>query len=900
WQTHAGRGSLTAGRHALTLGDRVGSLYGGFDGFIDQVRISRGIREFRPVAVTATPLRSVFIRHEPQPELHFTLKNLRQQPLENVRATLTAEGLPAVSRQLENLAAGAEVKVPIPFHTGLRPGKYDIRCDVTGTSGKEPVSSAGELTLEIVNRTLPHRMPVVMWGVGGTDEVVREIPRLKQMGFTHCLGLSVDYAAVWKAGEPVTATSGLQYERGARMLDRALANDLRIVLSLGPGHWLDATQKDLLRIDRKGEPYTRENVCVNYEQLKPFFRNVGASASRTWSSFPAFEAVLVNTEVRDGSQICFHEHDLAAYREATGQDYPTGVEIKNGVQWNTLPDFPKDRVIPDDHPLLTFYRWFWTKGDGWNAAHSAVDEGFETAKRPDQWTFFDPAVRVPAIGGSGGSVDVISHWTYTYPDPIRIGLATDELLAMARAAGQPQDVMKMTQVIWYRSETAPKPKPSAAENSGPNTKEKAADSTQSAWEDYDPDAAYITIAPMHLREAFWTKISRPVQGIMYHGWQSLVPTDYASAYRYTHPQTQHELARLVHDVVEPYGPMLRQLPEAPAEVAFLESFSSQMFARRGTYGWGGSLAADVWHTLQYAGLQPQIVYDETIREQGLKGYKVLVLADCDVLTESVVAEIQKFQQAGGIVVADNRVAPAIRADVTVTTSPRTRNAREDRNALLEHAAALRKSLADRYTAAVTTSNRDLIARQRLSGSARCVFVVNDHREYGDYVGHHGLVMENGLPSAGTLTVQHPGGTVYDLLASRAVPATAANGELKFDIELGPCDGGIYLITERPLARIDARATAESVPAGGEITVTATVQDDRGQTVDAVIPMQVEIQDPAGRTAEFSGHYGAAGGQLELKLDIAQNDRPGLWHVRFRELASGLERSAYFRVTPAAE
>ena len=39
------------------------------------------------------------------------------------------------------------------------------------------------------------------------------------------------------------------------------------------------------------------------------------------------------------------------------------------------------------------------------------------------------------------------------------------------------------------------------------------------------DAAYITISPMHLRESFWTKIARPVRGIMYHGWQALVPTD---------------------------------------------------------------------------------------------------------------------------------------------------------------------------------------------------------------------------------------------------------------------------------------------------------------------------------------------------------------------------------------
>ena len=36
----------------------------------------------------------------------------------------------------------------------------------------------------------------------------------------------------------------------------------------------------------------------------------------------------------------------------------------------------------------------------------------------------------------GGDVDVISQWTYSYPDPLRINVATDELFAMAKGAGR--------------------------------------------------------------------------------------------------------------------------------------------------------------------------------------------------------------------------------------------------------------------------------------------------------------------------------------------------------------------------------------------------------------------------------------------------------------------------------
>ena len=46
-------------------------------------------------------------------------------------------------------------------------------------------------------------------------------------------------------------------------------------------------------------------------------------------------------------------------------------------------------------------------------------------------------------------------------------------------------------------------------------------------------------------------------------------------------------------------------------------------------------------------MQPAIVYDETIRRDNLKNYKVLVMPYCDVLTESVAKAITSFQKRGG-------------------------------------------------------------------------------------------------------------------------------------------------------------------------------------------------------------------------------------------------------------
>jgi len=62
-----------------------------------------------------------------------------------------------------------------------------------------------------------------------------------------------------------------------------------------------------------------------------------------------------------------------------------------------------------------------------------------------------------------------------------------------------------------------------------------------------------------------------------------------------------------------------------------------------------------------------------------------------------------------------------------------------------------------------------------------------------------------------------------------------------------------------------------------------------------VPVQVKICDPSGCDAERSGFYGAKDGELELTLDIATNDRVGLWYISVRELASGFEKVIYFRV-----
>jgi len=860
-----GFGAVTPGKKELSLGDRLGSNYGGFPGLIDEVRICEGVLSFERVAMQITATRAVWKRMETARPIDIVVTNLKRDTMKGAKLKASLGGK-TEDFIVPDLAAGKSFTAKFSLNTALKPAAYELRARFE--SGDYATEQSTKL--QIVAR-MPPRMPVIMWGAGGN-----EIPRLKDIGFTHFIGLGADYGTMWQNRAIAPPAKPEVIAKNRAMLDEALANGLEVVASLSPSRVLESEEKNL-RIGRDGKPYARQDICASMPDFAPFFQTVGMSVGKAYGDHPAFTTTLIDTEVRDSSQVSFNAVDVEAYKKFAGTDIPAEVSAKWGVDWTKLKDFPADRVIEDDHPILKCLRWFWTVGDGWNGLHSALNKGIKsTAGR--NWTFFDPAVRQPSISGAGGSVDVLSHWTYTYPDPQKIGMCADQLFAMSAASGKNQRVMKMTQLIWYRSQTAPMSAKAPGE--------------LVAWEDHDPEAAYITIAPMHLKEALWTKISRPVQGIMYHGWQSLVPTDSPSGYRFTNPNTAPVLKQLIQDVIEPLGPTLMEIPDERSEVAFLESFTSQMLARRGGYGSNNGWEADVWLALQHAHVQTDILFEETLLKNGLSGRKVLVMPFCDVLTKSVVTRIADWQKKGGKIIADEFLCPGLKADFTIQSFKREKKAVEDKNKLLDLAKTIggfalpQKAMCD---------NPEIIVRTRKFGDATYLFVINDHREYGSYVGQHRLVMENGLPSKGIVSLKAESANVYELTGTRfIVPKRGDDGVMSWPVELGPCDGRIFVILPKPLLGIEL-SIPENATLSNTAKLSARITTTQEGPVKAVIPVRLDIRDANGKLAEGSGYYAAENGILEAEINLAPNDDPGTWEVRIKELASGMEAVKWMRV-----
>jgi len=861
-----GRGAITPGRHPLVIGDRVGSMGSRFSGKIFQVRLSNAALSFVSDKVQVGPQtgRTAFERMEKKAHLQINVGNETPSALEGASLLVDLPGVGQQRHALPTVAAGQSVVVTVPVNTSLRPESYTGTATVLDAARKS-LGEAVPVTVTIVPRILPNRMPVVLWGSGNMND-------LKDIGFTHQIVYPANDGHIFRNGVEGGALSPKSEEEFRKRLDQMFALQLRGVGTLRPGRYLGDSEA-YRRVDRTGKIYTRKNVNGLFPRVQEFSSEVGQAVAKSFANDPALDSALIHTEIRDSTQPSFHDIDKKAYRDFSGEEIPAEVSLARSYNYRNLKDFPANRVVPDDHRLLKYYRWFWREGDAWNKLNSLVSDGLKSGGKDRFWTFSDPAVRVPSIYGGSGNVDYLSQWTYTYPDPLKIGLAGDELFAMA-GGREGQGVMNMTQIIWYRTQTTNTPVPGKAQE----------------WE--KPEAKFISIAPDHLSEALWIKLTRPVQGIMYHGWGSLTGAPHAG-YKLTNPQTRVRMTELMRNIVQPLGPTLLQVPDRKTDVAFLESFTSQILAGRGTYGWGGGWGADSYLIANYAGLQPDIVYDETITGKGLDGYKVLFLMHCDVLTQSVVDKIKAFQRGGGLVVGDEFLSPEIFPDILIS-SVRRGSPDETKKLHQQKAVELKELLKGYYYTHLQSDNPEVIVRSRPYGNAEYVFAINDHRTYGDYVGQYKKVMEKGLPSQSRVSIDRTNGFVYDLMKQRAVSTQQNGGKLQFVVDLGGGEGGLFLVTDKAAGTLQVNSAATATR-GQKLVVTAQLNATDGQPLQAVVPLEVTIRDPQGRVAEQSGYYGAADGKLTLTLDIAPNDAPGQWQVEVSERLLGQKTKANFVV-----
>lgn len=786
--------------------------------------------------------------------------------------------LPEEKWKLPALAPGKAAEVKLLFPAGsLRSADYAVSCEVVSAEGKS--LAATELLLSVVPPENPARFPLLLWdGIDSGEELAR-------LGFTASAVPSFFFVSGFAQEKEK------QLERTLAAVERNeeyLRNGVASLLKIDTRRYWDKKQfADLLMKNASDKLQLSGDICHNHPAYRRALEESLEALGRRLEGSPSVRLLLFDSETENEERKlfqCFHPECLALAKQAGFDPLPAGVNRVWGMVGASLygkKDHPA--VLPDHSPEFDFIRWWWLNGSGFVESRARAAEILKK-HLPEARTFHDPILRNPAFLGRDRGMDFVSHWTYTNPSPLAVLENIDEMEA---AVGGKKPVVPNLQLFWYTNEVV-------GELTSSADKKKAAEEAASFVEARDAIhfGRFMTISPDHLREALWLALSRPVEAIMLDGGSAISTTP--GTYAATNPDTAEALAEFSDRVLRPYGPMLRKMTGSPARVAMLQSVYSSLYGRTGNYGNANRIFADVYNSAILAQLQPRILYEESLGE--LEKFEVLLVPDTRFLSESGFAAVKRFLESGRTVITDTGSRIPLAGIVKLPFEETAKLSAADREAAWRRGAKLLlKTLEEKkFQRLVSSPSDNLVISRRLGDGDQAIFLINDSRTAGDYVGRFGKVLEAGVPQRAEvkfspeLTAQ--GRVLYDVAARRKV-VLEKGGAAFF---LPPGGGRLLYLASAELTGLKAKI-APTVRRGEKIRLRAELL--AAGPVKGTQALEVELRDSAGRRHVSSGYYCLTNGVFELKIPIARNDRAGYWTVICTDLIAGHRAEAAFQVMP---
>ena len=883
-------GRIARGEKFKTVvGDRTCAYHFPLDGVLRRVRLLPLRRQLFDVRFVS---RAAFLRGERGATCRLAAESFCDVETRGLRATveLAKDGrvLSCVSVEIGTVAPGGIVTFELPVETRMKPGWRDMRVKL---SGLDP--SGREVTAEKALRTGigPLHAPRMTALIQDSND---DVENAAAMGFTD---------GQYGDGSDFTVKNDLSLtnrylQAFGQSLDEALVNgigfgfsgkfDIVLPEGVSPDDYArrDATGAVMRVSSRRGPSVRLESGDERLlKALEPSWSGYG----RLLAAHPAFRFVVPYSERRDGAEPSWGG-DAVRYRAETGREMPKDIPGRT-MGWAEARRRYPDGVVPEDDPILAYYRWFWRDGDGWPRYVGAAARAFRkgAAGKGDFTTFWDPGVRCPPRWGSGGTVDMLSQWIYANPEPMAAAGAAEEVLAMT-AGRIGQKAMIHTQLMCYRRQVAP---------------ENVTPANLPPWMGTFRDATFLAIPPDVLTEACWSMFAKPMHGYGFYPF-NCVQNSGSYWYPYSCPELGGRMRGILKDVLAPLGPTLLKLGRATPDVAVFESFTSVVMGAPFAMGWNAPPVT----FLQRARLDPQVVYEETILRDRLDGVKVVFAPNCRYLTPTLIAKLREFQARGGILVGDGELLKSLKADVTVSTvrfaappkedqvagieesdpggnpilSQARRDTRQAKLSMVANAERLRQALKGRYEARSDSSSADIVVYNRRWRDVDYLVAVNDNRTFGDYVGQWGRMMEKGLPTEGSVTMRDAQGrtrAVYELSRGGRVSFVREGGMVRVPVSFDTCDGRLFAFLHEPIASIDVKAGRR----GDCIDVRLTVMDAHGRPVSALLPVEIRIYDAAGAELDGAGYLAAEGGVASVSVPCNLDDAPGDYRVVCRDRAS---------------
>ncbi len=756
--------------------------------------------------------------------------------------------------QFPELNPGNECTKPFSLQTASwKSGEYDLTATIEGTS------YSGNYYVFLAPEKRKDGYKFYSWG-GRADEPF--FKSLHEHGFN---GLSIT----------INPAEDFRMQRTflARMLDQAVkyGQDIKIGYTC---LWAGAPGIDA-RITRHDGSRGNAPDPWNPDQRKWTLQKIDELAGML-KGYPAINGFLLNSENENIAEPDYSAAGRKRVEEELGFNMPVPENRKTDKD-NTagrlihVPPEVKARVpgvFPDTNEWYRFFKWFWQRGYGDNYLNEDI-KNVVKKHFPDAEITHDPFRDVPLFYRNKG-LDQVGSWFYPHPD-------ASETLGMAETlVNASQDESKMKGInfgasLWlYADQICP-------------AKDR-----------------YAGVQPTDIIiESDWLAFSRIPAVIEHYCIADLMPPQ---APQYKQDNTYEKLALFSKEVLQPLWPTVSQLRRAPRECAMLLSFGSQLFGSQIWSGYGYSSGFGYYAALQMAHIPTDIIFDENIQRGDLSKYKILFMHNISHLPQSVFNKIIEFAKNGGTVLCEEPFAKlipgAIKFDMDM--AKRCNSAyycikkKEGVTAdiayqdMLKNTDAIRKLLNDKVKRFADCDSPSAFLNVLEKNGAEYVFVVNDKRTFGDYVGkQYRAVMETGLPQTVNVFLNTKNPAVYDLMSRRKLNVISKGQQKIVALDLKPAWGTVLAIYPQEIEKVHL-ILPPKLETGKETELVITITDKNGNLVPGVQPLSMAILDPGCKINEYSGYFAAENGLCKIKFIPAGNDLRGKWSVSATELSSGIK------------
>jgi len=866
---------------------------------VDVFQLPPGEQQLPAVQLSQPVQRHGFYRDEDQAQVKFIVSS--ETDAADLTVTLALENpryptqgqLRREEIELGRLPAGEQREVAFEFQPKLwRSGDYLLTVKV---QSRNTTVAQDAIELFLRRRPNPDRMLVNCWGEG-------DPARLAQFGFNQVKVWQDFTLSRWTNGEYQQPDNPMrmfqpdaapQRQHIIDMFDECLKHGMWGYIQIEYLRRVPEGIEEAYAQKRSGQGLQeRSTGFFGREQPRPnpwhprvaqvicdYYRK----ALSAWRDLPAWHAVLLNSESECNLDVYGNDYWLQMAKQELGFEVPEDATDPWGAKGRPLPE---DGIVDANDPYYRFYRWWWERGEGQGVLHAKVAEAIHQV-RPDVVTWHDPALRQPFVRGRLAGLDQILHWSYAHPNVARFPLIADQLKLASTEAQE--SVLMVQLIVWGTVAIPPR---------GPH------------WGYVRRDGQMYLPAhsPTIVREATWLALSRGIDGLSYHGLETVDrqrmtrsdPRIRAEGigyrgYLYSNPDTLLAVKQMSEQVVQPYGMVIKRLQPAKAPVAMLLSTANSVLPCRDAEDFIADEAGCMYAKLQAAHIPVVPLYEVDLEQRGLDGYKAIALPGCRVLPRHIYRIIREFADSGGIVIADQYLEPEF---PNVVQLPRENSVWGGEAAIQEEVLAqaqvVRQALAGKIRRWADCDSPSVILQTLEEGDTKYLFVINNLRRAGDYLGPWGKVLDDGVAQSVRIRVHQVGGVIYEALARQVVEAQVDGEWLTWQVELGPGEGKIFVVRPNPIQELAVTAPAE-VTRGTQVPISVTVQDVTGRPVSGLMPLQVTITDSQGRESDYSGYYLAREGYAQIALPIARNDSSGDWRVRACELLGGKERTTFFTV-----